>query len=342
MTKSQDATSETPSEANAAPAAQAIDYAEHFGTMRVLGEILRTEDRRPWLTSVSKTPEHRKYVIWLGCNVLRVAHLAETLDDILNYLKEDFVTLGGPSNCCGIIHEANGDLTIANNMLRNTVNKIESFTSKQMLYWCPSCDNQLRVSPAKQETELTKARISVVQFLSQQLPRMDLQAVNPMRIAIHTHGGFYEQENDACAARTILSQIPGIEVIDMPSITRERHCTEESIHKLGKVQYIDSLREWTREAKRLGASHMMSIYHSCHRQMLLAARNWDAEERLPVTNYLTVLAQALQLAPRVDKFAHCADVNDIDQMLADVEADLAARGVRPALAKRALTAQFGS
>jgi Fe-S oxidoreductase len=335
MTKNQDAPN-TPS------ASEPINYAEHFGTMRVLGELLRTEDRRPWITNMPKTPEHHKHVIWLGCHVLRVAHLAEALDDILNHLNEDFVTLGGPSNCCGIVHEANGDLEVSKNMLRHTVNKLEAFTPDQMLYWCPSCDNQLRASPVEEQSELAKARISVVHFLSKQLPRMALRAVTPMKIAIHSHGGFEEQDSDAVDAKFILSRIPGIEIIEMPATTRERHCTDGGIRNFGKSQYSESVREWTQEAKRLGATHVTSIYHSCHRQILLTARDWKPEERLPVINYLMILSEALGLPAREDKFAHCADVNDVDRMLADIEPDLTARGVRFDLAKRALTAQFGS
>lgn len=331
-----------PDAAATPPESTAFDYADYFGTMRVLGEILRTEDQRPWLTNVPKTPDHRKHVIWLGCHVLRVAHLAETLNDILTHMKEDFVTLGGPSNCCGVVHEGNGDLAVSKNMLRHTVNKLEAFTPEQMLYWCPSCDNQLRGSPAEDESRIAKARMSVVHFLSGQIARMELHTTVPMKVAIHAHGGFAEQDRDAEDARAILSRIPGIEVIDMPVITRERHCTELGIRAFGKEQYSDSIREWFQEARRLGATHVSSIYHSCHRQMLLAGRNWKPEERLPVTNYLTLLAQALRLPARQDKFAHCADVNDVDQMLADIEPELASRGVRPDLAKRALTAQFGS
>ena len=88
--------------------APAFSYAEHFGTMRTLGELLRDPAHRPWLTSVPKEAPHRKYVVWLGCNILRTVQLAETLDDILQYLQEDYVTLGGPSNCCGIVHEIHG------------------------------------------------------------------------------------------------------------------------------------------------------------------------------------------------------------------------------------------
>jgi Fe-S oxidoreductase len=327
---------------NSAPASQPTDYAEFFGTIRVLGEVLRNEDYRPWLTNVPKNPEHHKYAIWLGCHVLRVAHLAETLDDILNYLKEDFVTLGGPSNCCGVVHEASGDLAVSKNMLRHTVNKLEAFKPEQMLYWCPSCDNQLRASPAEEDSTIARTRMSVVSFLSGQLSRMTLNAVPPMRIAIHTHGGFAEQENDAVKAKTILAQIPGVEIIEMPAFTRERHCTIDGIRAFGQARYSESIREWTQEAKRLGATHVSSIYHSCHRQILLAARSWKPEERLPVTNYLTILAQALLLPARVDKFAHCADLNDIDRMVADLEPGLALRGVRTDVVKRALTSQFGS
>jgi Fe-S oxidoreductase len=317
-----------------------FDYGTHFGTMRVLGDILRTEDRRPWLTSVPKTPDHRKYVIWMGCHVLRVPHLAEALDDILLHLKEDYVSLGGASNCCGIAHEANGDLDVSRNLLKHTLGKLEAFTPEKMLYWCPSCDNQVRESKAER-SELVEARGSVVHFLAGELERMELKPVTALRLALHSHCGFIEQDNDAIAAKRLLSAVPGIEIIDMPPITRERHCTDAGIRSFGKDNYSASLNEWTKLARERGATTVGSIYHSCHRQILLAQRAWAQEERMPVISYLTVLSQSLGLPDREDKFARCTSTNDIGEMFSEVEADLGGRGVSQEQAKRALTNQFG-
>ena len=115
-------------------------YAEHFGTIRTLGDLTRDPENRPWLTTVPKDAPRRKYVVWLGCNILRTAHIAESLDDILNHLQTDFAMLGGPSNCCGIVHQGRGDVAVAKNM-RGTPQSDLTDTAKQRIrsrgFWRP-------------------------------------------------------------------------------------------------------------------------------------------------------------------------------------------------------------
>ena len=89
--------------------AKKFDYARHFGTMRTIGEIVRTPAERAWTTAMPREPEAHRFVVWLGCNVVRTAHIAEALSDVLRHLDVDFVALGGPSHCCGIVHRTHGD-----------------------------------------------------------------------------------------------------------------------------------------------------------------------------------------------------------------------------------------
>jgi Fe-S oxidoreductase len=317
----------------------AFSYAEHFGTMRVLGEVLRDPAHRPWLTSVPKDAPHHRYVLWLGCNILRTVHLAETLDDILAHLQVDVATLGGPSNCCGIVHEAQGDTAVSTNMLRQTMSKFDAFTPEQMLCWCPSCDNQLRKAGAV--TETAEKRISVTRFLATELPRMTLNPVTPMKVAIHAHPGYAEQEADGADARLVLSQIPGIEIIEAPPV-RElgRHCTDADIATFGKSAYLDGMKAWIANARAQGATHAVSIYHSCHRQMALAQRDWADEARMPLINYLTLLARALGLPEREDKFTRFADAANVDAIMAEVEPNARALAIKPEQVRRAVAAQF--
>jgi Fe-S oxidoreductase len=319
----------------------AFSYAEHFGTMRTLGELLRDPAHRPWLTSVPKDAPHRKYVIWLGCNILRTVQLAETLDDILQYLQEDYVTLGGPSNCCGIVHESMGDVAVGKNMLQQTMKKFDAFTPEQMLCWCPSCDNQLRAESQDVVTETAKQRISFTRFLASQIDRLRFSTEVPLKIALHFHGGFAEQETDGAEARLLLSRIPGLTLIDMVGTERlGRHCSDAAIKGFGESQYPGAMEAWIAGARRRGATHVATLYHSCHRQLLLTQRTMAAENQLPVVNYLTLLARSLGLRERDDRFAQLASRDSIETMLAEVDPNVRTLGVKPDQAQRALKAQF--
>jgi Fe-S oxidoreductase len=319
----------------------AFSYAEHFGTMRTLGELLRDPAHRPWLTSVPKDAPHHKYVVWLGCNILRTVQLAETLDDILKYLQEDYVTLGGPSNCCGIVHQAMGDVAVGKNMLQQTMKKFDAFTPEQMLCWCPSCDNQLRAESQDVVTETAKQRISVTRFLATQIDRMSFSIEVPLKIALHFHGGFTEQESDGADTKLLLSRIPGLIIIDMPGTEKlGRHCSPAAITGFGEVRYPGAVEDWTAEARRRGATHIATVYHSCHRQLLLTQRRMSLENQLPVLNYLTLMARSLGLQERDDKFAQLASGGSIEAMMADVEPNIRALGIKSDQAQRALKAQF--
>lgn len=316
-------------------------YAELFGTMRTLGDLMRDPENRPWLTTIPKDAPQRKYVVWLGCNVLRTAHLAESLDDILTHLDVDYATLGGPSNCCGIVHQRRGDDAVAKNMLNQTMKKFDVFAPEQMLNWCPSCDGRLRAAPEEELSDTAKQRISVTHFLASQAERMQFKVVTPIKVAIHYHGGFAEQSSDGSDARDLLSKIPGLTVIDMPELENlGRHCNEVAMKHLGVGGYAAAMNQWAVEARRRGATHVVSIYHSCHRHLLLAQRNWPDAERIPVVNYLTVLSQALGLKERTDKFARFAAETDVEAMVAEVEPNLQSLDIKPEQARRALESQF--
>jgi Fe-S oxidoreductase len=323
------------------PAKAEPSYAELFGTMRTLGDLMRDPENRPWLTTMPKEAPHRKYVVWLGCNILRTAHLAEALDDILSHMEVDYSTLGGPSNCCGIVHQRRGDNAVAKNMLDQTMKKFDMFKPEQMLNWCPSCDGRLRAAPEEELSDTAKQRISVTQFLASQADRMQFKVARPIKIAIHYHGGFAEQSSDGIYARDLLSRIPGLTVVDMPELENlGRHCNEVAMKHLGPGGYAAAMNQWATEARGRGATHIVSIYHSCHRHLLLAQRDWPEAERMPVVNYLTVLSEALGLQQRTDKFAKFSTEADVETMMAEVEPNLQANGIKPDQARRALESQF--
>ncbi len=313
---------------------------EYFGNVRVLGELSRGSLDRPWLTSMPKETPHHRYVVWLGCNIVRTAHLAETLDDVLRAIDTDFVSLGGPSHCCGIMHEAQGDDMVGNNMLLQTMKKIDTFTPEQMLVWCPSCDNQVATRDQSDVTKTAKERKSVAGFLERTVPDDKLRPV-PMTIAIHWHGDFPEQREDGQSVHKLLARIPGMNVVAMPHAEGlGRHCTADIIGKIGKDSYRQAMKEWEMEAKRRGATHVVSVYHSCHRQLVLLQRGAADPNSLPVVNYLTLLARSLGLAEREDRFALLAKVDDIEDMMTELSSQAEALGVKPDQARRALIDQF--
>ncbi len=58
-------------------------------------------------------PAPREVVLYLGCNVLQTSHMVQTVTDILDRLDVDYVAVGGPACCCGIVHHRGGDYDTA-------------------------------------------------------------------------------------------------------------------------------------------------------------------------------------------------------------------------------------
>jgi len=50
----------------------------------------------------------RAVVLYLGCNVLRTSHLVQTVIAVFDLLGIDYVAVGGPTYCCGIVHHQQG------------------------------------------------------------------------------------------------------------------------------------------------------------------------------------------------------------------------------------------
>lgn len=319
-------------------------YSEVLGNTRVMGSLLASTEQPVWLSAIPKDAPHHKYVVWLGCQVLRTPQLAETLHDIFTHLGVDHVSLGGPSSCCGIAHDRRGDKAVGDQLTRQTVKKFDAFASEQMLYWCPSCDNHLRQKDGGSfESETTKRRKSVVNFLADLLTKDKFTVDVPMRVAIHTHGGSPEQESDSDAVHQLLSRIPRLEVIAIPDLpVIGRHCNDTAVLKFGLDRYKGEMHDWISRAKREGANTIVSLYHSCHRQMNQIQMKDAPEAKIRVENYLTLISQALGLPSREDNFARCAEIGDVDNILDNLSNKLEKTGLNRELARRALSADFGS
>lgn len=316
------------------------DFAGHFANVRNVADLMRDPDHQAWISSTPSEPEHHQYVIWLGCNVTKTAHIAESLNDILRHAGADFVALGGPTYCCGAVHHSRGAKPVGDNMLRQTMKKFDTYTPERMLNWCPSCDTQLRKTPSEQLTETAKNRETVTTFLAQILKRDWFKVAVPLKVAIHGHGGTPDEDADRLAAREILSRIPSLEIVEMPAVIAiPRHCSDVNVQKFGDEAYKKELQAWFHNAKAAGADQIVSIYHSCHRQLVLTQPAVPAQS-LEIVNYLSLIARSLGLKVREDKFAELARCGDVDAMLESVSGNIQKLGIDKDKARKALTKQF--
>jgi hypothetical protein len=86
----------------------------------------------------------------------------------------------------------------------------------------------------------------------------------------------------------------------------------------------------------------VTLYHSCHRQILLTQAAFPETEQIGVVNYLTLIARGLGLPEREDIFARFAASGDIDAMMGELQPRIETMGLDPTRARQALVAHFGA
>ena len=322
-----------------------FDYADYFGQISVLGDLLRDRLERAWLTSMPAEPEPRQYVVWLGCNVLRTVHIVETLDDILKHLGVDYVMLGGPANCCGVQHARRGEGETGRRLAWSTFDKFEQFQPERLLFWCPSCDHRV-AGMGDDVSELVAQRQHVTEFFAEHLDLFHFQPLErPLRVALHTHTGSPQQDLDAQATRRLLEAIPGVEVVDLPAMTELGfHCASSEVVKMPPEQFRAILDASVAEAQARGVETLVTIYHACHRELVPSELAADAETAfgpIRVENYLTILARALGLPEHEDRYKRFVELGDTQQIVAELQPRITELGLPPGRAEKFIAAQFG-
>ena len=322
---------------------QPFSYADYFGQISLLGDLLLDGAERPWLSTIPAQPQQRQYVVWLGCNVLRTVHIVETLDDILRRLGFDYVMLGGPANCCGVQHARRGETEAGRKLAWNTFDKFDAFAPERLLFWCPSCDHRLN-GMGDDLSELTAQRQHVTEFFVEHLDRFDFKPLaRPLRVALHAHTGTPQQDKDAVATRKLLERIPGIEVVDLPPTAELGfHCADPKIAQLPAGQFGQILADSVAAAEALGVETLVTIYHACHRELVPSDSADEVLGGIRIENYVTLLARALGLPEHEDRFKHFAHLGSPAAIIAELEPRIEQLGVSRERVERVVAAQFGT
>jgi hypothetical protein len=322
---------------------QSFNYAEYFGQISLLGDLLLDGRERPWLTTIPEDPGRKQYVVWLGCNVLRTVHIVETLNDILQHIGLDYVLLGGPANCCGVQHARRGDAATGRKLAWNTFDTFDGFQPERLLFWCPSCDHRLN-GMGDDLSELAARRQHVTEFFVEHLERFDFKPMpRPTRVALHAHMGTPQQDKDAHATRRLLEAIPGVEVVDVPAVAELGfHCADPKIAQLAPGQFGQILSDSVAAATTLGVETLVTIYHACHRELVPADSAEDVIRGLRVENYVTLMARSLGLPEHPDRYKHFVQLGSPSAIMAELQPRIAERGLAPERVERAIITQFGT
>lgn len=311
-------------------------YARYYGELLTLADLLRDSPERAWLTNLPSAAPDAEYVLYLGCNVLRTMHLAETAIDIMEYLGEPFLTLGGPANCCGIQHARRGDAEAGNRLTDSTLGKLNAFAPQKIVTWCPSCTLFLgELIPQRLVASAPLEHYSA--FVAERLDRLHFSRPLPLRVALHVHGTTPQQEQDAAMVRRVLEAIPGVEVIALPALDElGYHCGPDIIARLTKPRYLAMVRELLDQAAATRVDTVVTLYHACQREMCQEEGSYP----FAIENWVTLLARALGLPEHEDRYKRYKLLGDKEQILAELAPRIAERGISREKAERAVETHF--
>ncbi len=311
-----------------------FSYTDYFGGINVLAALQLMPDEIPWLSRVPRNPEHRDTVLYLGCNAVRTPHLVLAAIDVLRAMRIDFVTLGGPANCCSIVHTLHGDYEAAEKVSESATDKIARFRPNNVVTICPNCNYTYETVVAKTQNAPFEM-VQFYEFLHTHLGKLRFEESFEKRIGLHNHfGDSHHQDLHGQMCADILRAIPGVELVELPAFEElGALCTHRASTDITEERYEEIMGELFGAAADENCDIVAVIYHSCQRE--LGAHEFRAP--VEVKSVYEIVAEALGFHHE-DKIRKFRRIADIEAILEEVAPNLEAHNISPEAARRALAA----
>lgn len=311
------------------------DYGRHFGDIKLTHDLTTSPGDRTWpLTPPAPGAEHHRIVLYLGCNVLRTSHMIQTVTAIFDRLRLDYVAVGGPTYCCGIVHHQHGDLAAAGGMNRRSIELFQRFDPQEVVMWCPSC---IYFYDEVQRTPMPFRVRQAAEFLVERLPELAFARPVTAGVALHHHVQSEPRRREGMAGRRLLEAVPGLRFVEVePEPRFGRICTPAVQEELGLDVWNALVRDEIDRARAAGADTLATMYHGCQRLIC----GFEAERPIAIEHYLSVFARGLGIEFE-DKFKRYRLWQDPERILADMTPCLRANEVDPARARDLVERTFG-
>jgi len=244
-------------------------------------------------------------VFWIGCNLPRTSHLVLTIEELFDRLEWDIAVIGGPENCCGIVHFRAGDNETGGKIVDNTVHNMERFEPEMVVAWCPTCHlqfNELLRGYLKPDFRFQH----VTHFLTDRLDSLKNQWQHRIekRVALHEHGGVDGVSENI---RAIVAAIPGITVVDVPQLSNFGYmCSRLASAPAARA---DVHRKILEAGHNAGVDIVVTPYHSCQRDLCGA----EIEYPFEVKNFITLVGEAMGIEYE-DKYKAFRTIGDVDKI----------------------------
>jgi heterodisulfide reductase subunit D len=285
----------------------------------LLGVQLHPDDIQRLLPgAMTQRQRPAEVVFYFGCNILRTPDIALTVLDVLDRLAVDYEVLGGTSNCCGITFMRAGQPTTAHTQAAQTMHNMAAFTPQEVLTWCPSCNVHMQDFVLEPEPPAFPMR-HVTSYLAERLPELRRLFTHPVnkRVAVHEHHGVDGVVDDV---RRLLQAIPGLELVNIPQLHDHGHQCAGFRH--APTAKANVHRVVLDQAAAAGVDVLADIYHSCHRELAAAERDYP----FAVQNFISLIGEAMGSA-RQDLYKRMLLYGDLERLLAEAAPYIQANSV---------------
>lgn len=270
-------------------------------------------------------------ILHLSCNTLSIPHIAYLAQKVMEELDLNFVSMGGPENCCGAFQWATGNEKIAHQVGSLTLGAFRRVKPIRVVSTCPDCDMLFELYMTRQHTY---QQANILEVFMENIDRLQELFVHPVqkRVVLHDHDETAARLEDSAAMTQVLSRIPGLEVLPAQSARGlGNHC----LVKTGR--YDSTMSEpltqgMFTEAVELGADVVVMPYHGCYRQHLKRQLEFDVE----VSHYLSLVAESMGI-PYQEKFKEIRMLDDVETAMSTLKPTAVAFGYSEADTRRALT-----
>lgn len=231
-------------------------------------------------------------VFWYGCNMTRHGELIRTSARLLEAVGISAKPAGGPGHCCGAPKEASA--RIAGGMGERTVAKFNATGAPAVVTWCPTCHMNMQdiMAPVTAPAFSTQ---HISEILHARQDRLKPRLTHPMelRVVLHLHAGFNGRVPVNTMVPDLLRLIPGLTVLD-DDLNIPGHMCSALAGVPGAMAATQAAQ--LERAQALKADAVVTIFHSCHREMVTLERGRD----ISVFNWVHLLARAIGWAAEDD------------------------------------------
>lgn len=304
----------------------------HISRLQLDDELLARLGQKSDAPSSSERPD---FVFYTGCNVLKTPHIALLALDVMDTIGATYQVMGGPSHCCGVVQMRTGDIATSGRFSENTLDKLASGKSGQVVSWCPSCHIQFTETTLRTVEKVRGAKpfemTPFMLYLRANLERLrpHLRERVPMRIALHKHPGVHGVVE---AAEDILRAVPGVELIDLK---------QPAIGAMSN--YFRALPALRRElqqkeldaAEQAGVDALVAVYHADHRELCAH----EAVRPFRILNMLEVVGSSMGLS-RDDTYKRLKVMNDVEAIAADCQDLISRHGLDLETTRQAIQAML--